>query len=512
MNTIICDHPPLKAKRLGLFTHDQAVVIMRTDCPACHSAGLSSRSHIQVYAGDRSIYAVLLQIDSELLELDTIGMSQTAWDLLDVEDGDEVEVRLPPALTSLSHIRSRIYGNRFDYNALSAIIDDVVARRYTDVHLAAFLTASATPPLDTQETIYLTRAMIGAGERLDWNKDIVLDKHCVGGLPGNRTTPLVVAIVTAHGLTMPKTSSRAITSPAGTADTMETMTPVNLELGKLKQVVKEQGGCIAWGGAVQLSPADDVFIRVERDLDIDTEGQLVASVLSKKVAAGSTHVVIDIPVGPTAKVRNIEAADQLANLLTSVGKEFGLTVACLYTNGSQPVGHGIGPALEALDVLAVLRNEEGAPQDLRERAAVLAGAALEIGGVAEKGQGTALALKTIADGRAWAKFCDICIAQGGLKIPEIAPHSYTVTAPSDGIVYSIDNRNLARVAKLAGAPRSTGAGIRMEVRLGDHVRKGQPFFTIYAAAPGELIYAVEFANEAETLVNLQLTLPVVALV
>src|SRR5690606_19483684 len=151
-------------------------------------------------------------------------------------------------------------------------------------------------------------------------------------------------------------------------------------LGKLKQVVKEQGGCMAWRGAVQLSPADDVFIRIERDLDIDTEGQLVASVLSKKVAAGSTHVVIDIPVGPTAKVRSIEAADKLASMLTTVGKEFGLTVACLYTDGSQPVGNGIGPALEALDVLAVLRNEDGAPQDLRERAAVLAGAALEIGG------------------------------------------------------------------------------------------------------------------------------------
>ena len=503
MNTVITDHPPLKARRLGLYTQHQAIVIMRTDCPACHSAGITSRSHVQVSAGDRSIYAELLQIDSDLLALDTIGLSQTAWELLGVAEGDPVEISHPPALTSLSYIRSRIYGNRFDDKGLSAIIEDVVARRYTDVHLAAFLTASATPPLDTQETIYLTKAMIGAGERLNWDKEIVLDKHCVGGLPGNRTTPLVVAIVTAHGLTMPKTSSRAITSPAGTADTMETITPVNLELSKLKQVVKEQDGCMAWGGAVQLSPADDVFIRVERDLDIDTEGQLVASVLSKKVAAGSTHVVIDIPVGPTAKVRSLEAADHLASLLTSVGKEFGLTVACIYTDGSQPVGNGIGPALEALDVLAVLRNEEGAPQDLRERAAVLAGAALEIGGVAEKGQGTALALATLADGRAWEKFRAICIAQGGLQIPEVAPHFYTITAQHDGLVNSIDNRVLARVAKLAGAPLSTGAGIRMEVRLGDYVHKGQPLFRIYASAPGELAYAVQFAKEAEMLIEIQ---------
>lgn len=503
MNSPLCDHPPLKAKRLGLYTHDQAVVIMRTDCPACHSAGITSRSHIQVSAGDRSVYAELLQIDSDLLPLDTIGLSQTAWELLGVEEGDAVAISHPPALASLSFIRSRIYGNRFDYQGISAIIDDVVARRYTDVHLAAFLTASATPPLDLQETIYLTKAMIGAGERLHWDKDIVLDKHCVGGLPGNRTTPIVVAVVTAHGLTMPKTSSRAITSPAGTADTMETITPVNLKLDRLKEVVREHGGCMAWGGAVQLSPADDVFIRVERDLDIDTEGQLIASVLSKKVAAGSTHVVIDIPVGATAKVRSHEAAHQLANMLTNVGKEFGLTITCVYTDGSQPVGRGIGPALEALDVLAVLRNEEHAPQDLRERAATLAGAALEIGGAAAEGHGKALALATIADGRAWEKFQAICLAQGGLHTPEIAPHFYTITAPHDGVITNIDNRNLARVAKLAGAPRSTGAGLYMHVRIDDIVRKGQPLFKIYAAAQGELAYAVQFAREAETLIAIR---------
>ncbi len=503
MSSALCDHPPLKARRLGLYAQHQAIVIMRTDCPACHSAGITSRSHIQVSAGGRTIYAELLQIDSDLLALDTIGLSQTAWDLLGVAEGDEVEISHPPALASLSFIRSRIYGNRFDYDGLSAIIADVVARRYSDVHLAAFLTASATPPLDLQETIYLTKAMIGAGERLNWHKDIVLDKHCVGGLPGNRTTPIVVAIVTSHGLTMPKTSSRAITSPAGTADTMETLTPVNLEISRLQQVVHDHGGCIAWGGAVQLSPADDVFIRVERDLDIDTEGQLVASVLSKKVAAGSTHVVIDIPVGPTAKVRSHEAAEQLATMLTSVGKEFGLTITCLYTDGSQPVGKGIGPALEALDVLAVLQNKANAPQDLRERAAVLAGAALEIGGVAPEGHGMALALQTIDDGRAWAKFQDICIAQGGLHEPEVAPHFHTISAPCDGVVRTIDNRNLARIAKLAGAPLSAGAGILMHVRLGDLVRKDQPLFTVYASAPGELSYAVQFAHDAETLVDIQ---------
>lgn len=142
--------------------------------------------------------------------------------------------------------------------------------------------------LNDKEITALTDAMVKAGSRIDWGLDQVIDKHCVGGLPGNRTTPIVVSILTACGLTVPKTSSRAITSPAGTADTMETLTDVSLSLEQMRQVVRNEGGCLAWGGSVRLSPADDLLIQVERALDIDSEGQLIASVLSKKLAAGAT--------------------------------------------------------------------------------------------------------------------------------------------------------------------------------------------------------------------------------
>ncbi len=215
----------------------------------------------------------------------------------------------------------------------------------------------------------------------------MVDKHSVGGLPGNRTTPIVVSIVTSCGLTMPKTSSRAITSPAGTADTMETLAPVALDLATMRRVVEQEGGCIAWGGAVRLSPADDILISVERALDLDSEGQLIASVLSKKIAAGSSHVVLDIPVGPTAKVRNAEDAHRIAQGLVEVAEAFGLKAKPVFTDGTQPVGRGIGPALEARDVLAVLDNAAHAPHDLRERAVLLAATLLELAGKAPEGTG-----------------------------------------------------------------------------------------------------------------------------
>lgn len=496
--------PTLRVRRLRLHTQHQPVVVMRTDCHVCRSEGLSARSQVLVSAGGRELQATLFQVEDEgHLALDEVGLSETAWEMLGIAEGAEARVTHAPAIESLASVRRRIYGNRLDAPAFTGIVQDVVAGRYTDVHLAAFLTASAALPLDENETANLTGAMIAVGDRLQWDASVVVDKHCVGGLPGNRTTPIVVAIVASNGLVMPKTSSRAITSPAGTADTMETLAPVDLDIATLKRVVEAEGGCIAWGGAVHLSPADDIFVRVERELDVDTEGQLIASVLSKKISAGSTHVVIDIPVGPTAKVRSEDAASHLATRITAVASRFGLATRCLQTDGSQPIGRGIGPALEAIDVLAVLRNSPEAPDDLRRRAAILAGAALEIGGKAESGKGLALALEALADGRAWRKFEAICEAQGGMRTPPKAIHVHPLKASHTGRIAHINNRKLSRLAKLAGAPAAKAAGIHMEVRLGDEINRGQPLLHIHAETTGELAYALDYAARTGDIIDLE---------
>jgi thymidine phosphorylase len=498
--------PPLRAKRLRLHTQHQAVVIMRTDCHVCRSEGLGSRSQVKVSSNGREVQATLFQIEGDdLLAVDQIALTETAWQILRLEEDAKVTVTHAPTLESLASVRRRIYGNRLDANAIGSIVKDVAARRYTDVHLAAFLTASAALPFDEQETIDLTKAMIEVGERLHWNSPVVLDKHSIGGLPGNRTTPIVVAIVAAHGLVIPKTSSRAITSPAGTADTMETLAPVDLDIATLQRVVESEGGCIAWGGAMHLSPADDIFVRIERELDVDTEGQLIASVLSKKIAAGSTHVVIDIPVGPTAKVRSEPTARHLAERIRAVATHFGLMATCLVTDGLQPVGRGIGPALEALDVLAVLQGSRDAPDDLRRRAAALAGVALEIGGKVAKGEGAAIALETITDGRALKKFLAICRAQGGIRAPPKAANVHPLIAPRAGRIVQINNRKLSRLAKLAGAPEAKAAGVFSHVKLGQEIDRGQVMLDIHAESTGELAYALEYARRSPDIIEIELS-------
>jgi thymidine phosphorylase len=483
----------LRLRRLGIDTYDDPVIYMRADCPVCRSEGFEAHSRISARLNGRGIIATLNIVRSDLLQADEAGLSEAAWKLLDARDGDPVFLSHPEPVDSLGHVRAKIYGGRLDEGAIHSIIKDVAARRYSDIQLSAFIAACAGDGLDGRETIALTRAMVAAGEQISWGRAPILDKHSVGGLPGNRTTPIIVAVVAAAGLVMPKTSSRSITSPAGTADTMETLAPVELDLATMRRVVEREGGCVVWGGAMRLSPADEILIRVERPLDIDSEGQMVASILSKKAAAGSTHVVIDMPVGATAKVRDERSARSLTALLGEVGKAVGIEVRVIATDGAQPVGRRIGPALEAKDVLAVLQRQPDASTDLRERSLRLAAEVIELGGRAGRSGGMRLARALLDDGRAWHKFQAICEAQGGMRVPPTAAQTRPVAATHAGKVVLIDNRRLARVAKLAGAPASPAAGLELHTPVGTTVERGQPLFTVHAQTPGELAYALDYA-------------------
>jgi len=494
---------PLKARRLGIDTHHEPTLYLPAHSHVCRSEGFDSLSRVQVttHQGTHLITSLNI-VTGELLGDDEVGFSESAWRRLELSAADPIWLSHPKPVQSLSHVRAKVYGHELTDLQFQSIINDIVEGRYADVHLAAFITACGDANLTDSEITSLTEAMVKSGSTLDWQLPLVVDKHCVGGLPGNRTTPIVVSILTACGLTVPKTSSRAITSPAGTADTMETLTEVSLSLQQMREVVRKEGGCLAWGGAMRLSPADDLLIQVERALDIDSEGQLIASVLSKKIAAGATHVLIDIPVGPTAKVRSQDAAEQLAASFRAVAANLGLELQILFTDGSQPVGHGIGPALEAHDILAVLQNHPTAPADLRDRAAQVAGAMLAMVQQISVEDGYQLAQDTLSSGAAWEKFRAICDAQGGFRHPPVAPYRYALVAEHTGTVSRIDNRILAKIAKLAGAPADSAAGVEINVKLGDQVECQDVLMMIHAENAGELNYAVEYLNEHPQVIEL----------
>lgn len=473
----------LKLRAIGIDTYHENVAYLHRSCDIYRVEGFQALSKIEVSTNGQHILAVLNVVDDDsIVNIGELGLSQQAFKQLEVEEGCSVQVDHAEPPKSMGAVRRKINGQRLSAKDFLAISHDIAASRYSKMEMAAFLVASGQTGLDRDEILYLTRAMLESGEKLDWREQLVSDKHCIGGIPGNRTSMLVVPIVAAHGMLIPKTSSRAITSPSGTADTMETMADVTLNPEKLNDIIRQERGCLAWGGTAKLAPVDDKLISVERPLGIDSRGQMVASILSKKLAAGSNHLLIDIPVGATAKVRHMREALALRKLFEFVGDRLNIHLEVVITDGRQPIGRGIGPILEARDVMQVLENDPLAPFDLRQKSLQLAGRILEFDPDVRGGQGYAIARDILDSGRAMAKMNAIIDAQGRKKNVSFSPGEITfdVIADEKGFVISIDNYQIARIASMAGAPIDNRAGVDLLKKLGEPVTKGEVLYRVYA--------------------------------
>lgn len=492
----------LHVKRLGIDTFLENVAYISHECQLSRSHIFGTMTKIQIHHGNKSLLATLHRTNSDLLKTNEIGLSEKAFERLGAHEGASVSLSHPNPLTSTEFIRQKLEGCVFDKNQLKEIISDILAYRYSNIELTAFVVACSLEKMSEAEIGDLTEVMIESGESINWNLPLVMDKHCIGGIPGNRTTMIVVPIISSFGLPIPKTSSRAITSPSGTADTMEVLAQVSLSLEQMKKMLEQEKACIAWGGSLRLSPVDDIIISVERPLNLDSQGQMIASILSKKKSAGSTHVLLDIPVGETAKIKNKMHAQKLAGLFESIGKRVGLKVRTLITDGSQPIGFGIGPALEAQDVLDVLQNRPDAPQDLREKSLFLSGEILEFSGQVPPGQGLNIARDILDSGRAYLKFKNIVDRQGAQFPSAKAACSRTIFSQASGSITSLHNRKISRVAKLAGAPFDKQAGIKLHVKKEAKVDIHSPLLTVYAETEEQLHFALDYIDENPDIVTM----------
>jgi thymidine phosphorylase len=496
--TIDVEKCQLRLKPIAIDTYRENVAYLHRDCPIYRAEGFQALSKVEVSSNSHKILAVLNVVDDEtIVGADELGLSEQAFAQFNNEIGQPVRISHASLPKSMDAVRAKIAGERLTLKDFQSITQDIANNRYSKMEMAAFLVASGQTGLDRDEVLFLTRAMTETGRRLDWHEPVVVDKHCIGGIPGNRTSMLVVPIVTAHGMLMPKTSSRAITSPAGTADTMEILAEVNLSPDAMHRIVRKQRGCIAWGGTANLAPVDDILISVERPLNIDSQSQMVASILSKKIAAGSTHLLIDIPVGPTAKVRHMREAMRLRKLFEYVGDQLAIHLEVVITDGRQPIGRGIGPVLESRDVMQVLENHPDAPSDLRQKTLYLAGRVLEFDPDVRGGQGYTIARDILESGRAYAKMQAIIDEQGPQK-HQYAPGklTYEVSAPKSGVIYELDNLLLARVARMAGAPMDKGAGVDLFKKIGDSVEQGEPLYRVHAEFQADFQFAHQLNQEA----------------
>ncbi|MFP4111934.1 MAG: AMP phosphorylase [Candidatus Woesearchaeota archaeon] len=428
-----------------------------------------------------------------------IGLLTEAFRELNLKEDTIVKVNHVDKPVSLHYIKKKLKGERLEDHEIYAIIKDIVDGNFSDVEITYFVSACYIHEMSMKETVSLTNAIINTGDTIKFRKFPVVDKHCIGGVAGNRTTMIVVPLLASLGYTMPKTSARSITSPAGTSDTVEVLCPVSLSVDKIKEVVDKTNGCLVWGGGVNMAPADDRIIKVEHPVSLDPTGQLLASIMAKKKAVSATHLLVDIPYGKGAKIEDYKRAESLKEKFEKISKELVIKTKVVLTDGSQPVGNGIGPALEARDVLWVFERDERAPMDLEEKGIEMAAHIIELTKKATFNDAVKICRELMDSGKAQQKFKDIIKAQGGNTFEsskiELAKYKKDVLAVKSGIITSMNNKIISRIARICGAPGSKRSGLYLYGHVGDRIEKGSPIMTLYSENKDKLEFAYDFYKE-----------------
>jgi len=464
----------LKTKILGIEAGGKAIVILHEE--DAEDLGIMSLARVRLQANGKELTGIV-NVTTKAVSKGFIGVYEEVRSSLNVEENAEIDVEVAKFPSSLQFIRSKLKDRKLNYGEFLEIVKDTVEGNLSEMEIASFVTALYSFGLDLGEAADLTLAMVDTGEKLKLNRTCV-DKHSIGGVPGDKTTLILVPIIAAAGLTIPKTSSRAITSACGTADRAEVLMPVGLDIDEMKGVVNKTNGCIVWGGSLHLAPADDIFVKVEYPLSIDP--LLLPSIMGKKMAVGADYVVIDIPCGRGTKIKTIGDAELLAKDFIELGRKLDIKVQCAITFGEQPIGYAIGPALEAKEALEVLMRKKAVP-DLVDKATDIADMLM---GMAGKDKGNT-ALEIIKSGKAEEKMREIIFEQGGdseIK-PEdikIGDFGLDINSEDSGFVLWMSNIGLIEVARAAGSPKDKGAGILLYKKVGDTVNKGEKIFTIYA--------------------------------
>ncbi|MDD1739914.1 MAG: AMP phosphorylase [Methanothrix sp.] len=433
--------------------------------------GLNAGDRVRVRTKGAATTAIL-DTTLEMVKPGEIGIFTEA--LKELKTPTTVDILPAPKPASICYIKNFMDKQKLTEDQIRIIVQDIVDNNLSDIELAAYVTASYIHNMDSQEVEWLTKAMIETGERIHFDTHPVMDKHSIGGVPGNKVSLLIVPIVAAAGLLIPKTSSRAITGAGGTADLMEILAPVEFSAAEIKELTEKVGGVIVWGGATNIAPADDKLIKAEYALSIDPYSQMLAS----------------MPVGPGTKLATPEAGRTLAKDLIDLGERLGIRVECAMTFGGSPVGRTIGPALEVKEALTVLENK-GGPNSLKEKSLSLAGILLEMGGVAGRGEGYNAAEEILTSGKALEKLKQIIEIQGGdpkVNSEDIVTgeNCEDILAPAGGYVVAFFNKRLVELARIAGAPADKKAGVTIHKKMGERVKKGEPLISICSSSDWEL--------------------------
>lgn len=473
----------LKSKKMDISTGNIPILLMNEE--EAINMGIHPGDQVSVSWGSRRKAFATVDVSEKNIKSGELGMFEEIWVRHKVKTDEVAEVNLLSRPMSIETIKKKMLGQPATYEEIYNLIKDIADGRLDDIMTTYYAASGFAFQYSDDELVYIAKAMAATGETFNL-KQKVADKHSVGGLAGNRMTPIIVSIVASLGIYIPKTSSRAITSPAGTADTMEVLCNVSFTMKEIKNIIRKTKACLVWGGGLRMAPADDKIIKVSRPLAIESYDKMIVSILAKKIATGVDYLVIDVPVGKTCKVPDMKHANIIEKRFKQLAKKFGMKIDVVKTPAHQPVGRGIGPALEARDILRILQGHKFKPLDLENKSCKLAGRLLELVGKCAKGQGYKIAKEQIKNGAAWKKLNQIIVAQGGkndINSEEVMQEveRYEIHAKKNGVISFIDNKAINEVCMNLGAPMDKYAGIHVHANYGQKIKKGEKLFTMYAS-------------------------------
>ncbi len=448
--------------------------------------GVRKKDRIEIKTSTRELVTVVDTV-GKLLKDNEIAVSEEIIHKLKLNKNQKVDINLASSPKSLEWIKKKLQGHHLSRKEIKDIMEDIVKNSLSEPEIAIFVSGMYQHGMNMKETEYLIEGILETGNKLNLRDKIIADKHSIGGIPG-RVTPLVVSICASAGLTIPKTSSRAITTPSGTADAMETLCEVEFCPKEVEKIVRKTRGCIVWGGGLEMVPADSKIIQVEKLLGIDPEAQLLASIMSKKLASGSNHIVIHLPYGKYAKV-NKKKAERLKSKFQKLAKKFNIKMKCMISYNKGPYGKGVGPVLEMIDVIKVLNPKKQGPRELRRKAVELSGELLELTKKVKNGKGKEKALEILNSGKALEKFKEIIKAQNGdIDFNKLKParNKKDILANSSFKIREIDTKKINTLARIAGCPVDKKSGLYLYFHEGEKVKKGEKVLTIYSESKKRL--------------------------
>lgn len=454
--------------------------------------GINTQDRILIETKNSEKFFTIVDTITDLVKEDQIALSSELQERLSLKKNEPVEVSISSTPRSVKYIRKKLHKEKLSNAEINAIVRDINNNSISEAEIALFVSSMYKQGMTIQETIYLTNAILKTGNKLKLGQKLIVDKHSIGGIPGNRTTPLVVSICAAAGLTFPKTSSRAITSAAGTADVIESVAKVDFSIKELEKIIKKTGASLVWGGSLGLVPADSKIIRIEKILKLDPEAQLLASIMSKKLAVGSNYILIDIPYGKGAKVNKSQALKLKMNF-EKLARHFKKKILCVLTDGKEPIGNGIGPNLEIKDIIKILDPKKQGPLDLEDKALFLSGKILEMTNKAKEGKGAKMAMDILDSGDAYEKFKEIITAQkGSLENIPSGKYKKDILIKKKGKITQINNKEINSLARLTGSPIDKAAGIYLYKHVGQEVRRGEKIITLYAESKSRLKESIKY--------------------